>query len=68
MRSAPVTTALAVPVAASATHSSIAVVLRVAETRACEPSGENFTFETRACGGIVTGVSAPPAIFFSVIE
>jgi hypothetical protein len=33
-----------------------------------EPSGENFTWEIRACGGIVTLTSAPSAIFFSVIE
>ena len=51
----------------SATHSSIASSFVWRKAR-CEPSGENFTCEMRACGGIFTAVSAPSAIFFSVIE
>ena len=67
IRSAPLTTALALPVEVSATHNSTASLF-VFRNASREPSAENFTCETRACGGIVTFVSAPPAIFFIVIE
>ncbi len=67
IRSAPVTTALALPVAVSATHNSMASIF-VFRNASREPSAANFTWETRACGGIVTVVSAPSAIFFIVIE
>jgi len=33
-----------------------------------DPSGENLTFEIRACAGMVTFTCAPSAIFFSAIE
>ena len=53
--------------AVSAIHNSIPVSF-VWRNASFDPSGENFTFDTRACGGIATFVSAPPAIFFNVIS
>ncbi len=67
MRSAPESTAFELPVVVSAIHSSMAVSF-VCRNASRDPSGENFTLEMRACGGTVTACSAPPSIFFSVIE
>jgi hypothetical protein len=67
MRSPPDAMALALPVAASTTHSSIASSFVFRKARR-EPSGENFTWEIRACGTSVTLDSTPPAIFLNVIE
>src|ERR1043166_5877093 len=67
MRSLPATRAFAAPVIPSATHSSIASSLTL-RNASFEPSGENLTAVTLAFGGSVTIDSAPPAIFFSVIE
>src|ERR1041385_5667173 len=55
----------ALPVAASATQSSIPLALVFRNDR-CFPSGEKRTCETLGCGGILTRTSLESLIRFSV--